>query len=43
MKTNWDLTHLYRTQEEWNKDYVLTKEEFEFLNDVLFEDVEEND
>lgn len=33
--------NLQRDREEWNKNYVLTKEEFDFLNDVFFENEEE--
>lgn len=33
--------NLQRDREDWNKNYVLTKEEFDFLNDVLFENEEE--
>jgi oligoendopeptidase F len=37
MKTNWDLTHLYRTQEEWNKDYKLLSNKIEDFNSIKFE------
>lgn len=41
MKTNWDLTHLYKTQEDWNKDFKILSNKIEDFNSINFEvDVE---
>lgn len=37
------MHQLKRDKEEWNRDYVLTREEFDFLSDVLFGDKGEED
>lgn len=35
--------NLQRDREEWDSNYILTREEFDFLNSVLFENEEEED
>ncbi|MCI8331049.1 MAG: hypothetical protein HFE04_02980 [Bacilli bacterium] len=32
MQLNWDLTHLYKNEEEWNKDYKKIEENLKELN-----------
>lgn len=33
MKTNWDLSHLYKTTDDWNNDFCILKEKMNLLND----------
>lgn len=42
MKTNWDLSHLYMSQEDWDKDFKLLSNKIEYFNDINFEVNDEN-
>lgn len=37
MKANWDLTHLYISQEDWNKDFKILSNKIEDFNIINFE------